>query len=102
MFEVIIYITNFNTCLRLLQELWVILIFFSKNEKTFNKMQHELIKKLFLEGRNCMEIQKELDKKFGEQAYKQRAIYKHLENSGLAFHRENNFPHLKIILMNNH
>ena len=39
-------------------------------------MQHELIMKLFL---NCMEIQKELDKKFGEQAYKQRTIYKHLE-----------------------
>ena len=53
--------------------------FFSKNEKTFSKMQDELIKKLFLEGQNCMEIQKELDRKFGEQAYKQRTIYKHLE-----------------------
>ena len=42
-------------------------------------MQDELIKKLFQQDYNCKEIQKELKIHFGEDAYKQRTIYKHLE-----------------------
>ena len=42
-------------------------------------MQDELIQKLFRKHYSCKDIQKELKIHFGENAYKQRTIYKHLE-----------------------
>ena len=42
-------------------------------------MQKELIRKYTEEGLKVDEIQNELNKKFGEQAYKSRTIYKYIK-----------------------
>ena len=42
-------------------------------------MHEDFIQKMFLENRSCAEIQNELKVQFGEHAYKQSTIYKHLK-----------------------
>ena len=51
-------------------------------------MQKELIRKYYEEGLKVDEIQNELNKKFGEQAYKSSTIYKYIEQLKLGCFEE--------------
>ena len=70
------------------------IFFFGIFSRTLKFMQKDVIKKMFAEHQGFTAIQKELQKQFGEQAYKRSTIYQVMQGEKLGFSPEKEIsPH---------